>query len=576
MDLKVSGAAASAAERAAIDAHAASHGTARDQLLPLLHAVNDRVGWISPGAVEHLAVTIDVAPAEIFGVASFYDLFSLEDRSGPVVRRCVDIACQVNGAAVAHGEQASPCLGLCERAPAALVVEAGPQPRAEAHPGDGSVLPQQGDPGLVLLRRVGVVDPGSVDDYRATGGYRALRRAAALGAAGVLREVIDSGLLGRGGAAFPAGRKWSAVAAQPVRPKYVVVNADESEPGTFKDRIVMERDPFALVEAATIAGFAVGAEQGYVYLRGEYPGARHRLAAAIAQAYGRGLLGGDVMGLGFAFDLELRIGAGAYICGEETALFNSLEGFRGEPRSKPPFPVEVGLFGKPTLVNNVETLINVLPIVLDGGPAYAATGAGRSTGTKLYCVSGRVQRPGLYELPFGATLRQLLELAGGVARGRPLQAVLIGGAAGAFLTADELDTPLTFEGLQAAGATLGSGVVVVLDDTVELGPVVARIAAFFRHESCGQCVPCRVGTQRQVEALERLAGPGADRRRELTLLADLDAVMTDASICGLGQTASTAVRSALAKFDLYGHGPDSEPRLPASGNRPADPGQRSR
>jgi NADH-quinone oxidoreductase subunit F len=331
-----------------------------------------------------------------------------------------------------------------------------------------------------------------------------------------------------------------------------VANADESEPGTFKDRIVMERDPFALVEAMTIAGFVGGAERGYIYLRGEYPLARRRLAAAIDQAYRRGYLGDDVMGHGFAYDLELRIGAGAYICGEETALFNSLEGFRGEPRSKPPFPVDVGLFGKPTLVNNVETLLNVLPIVLDGGPAYAATGAGMSTGTKLYCVSGRVERPGLYELPFGVTVRQLLDLAGGVAGGRPLQAVLMGGAAGAFLTPEELDVPLTFEALREAGATLGSGVVVVLDDAVDLSLVLARIAAFFRHESCGQCVPCRVGTQRQVEALERLAAPGADRHTDLALLADLDAVMTDASICGLGQTAASAIRSALVKLQPYG------------------------
>ena len=235
-------------------------------------------------------------------------------------------------------------------------------------------LPQHGDPALVLLRRVGVVDPDSLDDYRVHGGYAALRRAVALGPSGVLRELGDSGLVGRGGAAFPTGRKWSAVAAQPSRPKYVVANADESEPGTFKDRVVMERDPFALVEATTIGGFAVGAERGYIYLRGEYLEARRRMASAIEQAYRRGYLGADVMGLGFDFDLELRIGAGAYICGEETALFNSLEGFRGEPRSKPPFPVEVGLFGRPTLVNNVETLINVLPIVLHGGQAFAASG----------------------------------------------------------------------------------------------------------------------------------------------------------------------------------------------------------
>jgi NADH-quinone oxidoreductase subunit F len=551
MDLKLSGGVASAIEQTAIDTHVAAHGIARDQLLPLLHAVNDRVGWISPGAISHLATTLDVAPAEIFGVASFYDLFSFEERVEPVVHRCVDIACQVNGVTVAGGEHASPCLGLCEQAPAALLIEAGEWPRAEVLNRRDDPLPQHGDSSLVLLRRVGVVDPGSLDDYRAHGGYEALRQAFTLGPAGVLRELSDSGLVGRGGAAFPLARKWSAVASAPVRPKYVVANADESEPGTFKDRIIMERDPFALIEAMTIAGFVAGASRGFVYLRGEYPDARRRLSNAIEQAYRRGYLGDNVMGQGFGFDLELRIGAGAYICGEETALFNSLEGYRGEPRSKPPFPVEIGLFGKPTLINNVETLINVLPILLDGGAAFAATGEGNSTGTKLYCVSGRVERPGLYELAFGATLRQLLLLAGGVAGGRRLRAVLMGGAAGAFLTPDELDTPLTFDGLRSAGASLGSGVVVVLDDTVELEPVLARIAAFFRHESCGQCVPCRVGTQRQVEALGRLAAPGADRERELGLLADLDAVMTDASICGLGQTAASAIRSALVKLRPY-------------------------
>jgi NADH-quinone oxidoreductase subunit F len=554
VDLKLSSREATETERACIDAHVAAHGTARDQLLPLLHALNDRVGWISPGAVNHLAAAVDVAPAEIFGVASFYDLLSLEERSGPLVHRCVDIACQVNGAVVGDGERASSCLGLCERAPAALLTAPGDPATVEVRAAEARPLPQQGDPSLILLRRVGVVDPDSIDDYRAHGGYEALRRSVAIGAAGVLRELLDSGLVGRGGAAFPTGRKWSAVASSPVRPKYVVANADESEPGTFKDRIVMEQDPFALVEAMTIAGFAVGAERGYVYVRGEYPVARRRLARSIAEARRRGFLGDDVMGLGFGFDLDLRVGAGAYICGEETALFNSIEGFRGEPRSKPPFPVEVGLFGKPTLVNNVETLINVLPIVLDGGPAYAASGSGSSTGTKLYCVSGRVERPGLYELAFGATLRQLLGRAGGVTGGRPLQAVLVGGAAGSFLTADELDTELTFEGLRSAGATLGSGVVVVLDDTVSIPAVLERVAAFFRHESCGQCVPCRVGTTRQVESLQRLAAGGADRRRELALLADLDAVMTDASICGLGQTAASTIRSALAKLQPYGAG----------------------
>ena len=371
---------------------------------------------------------------------------------------------------------------------------------------------------------------------------------------GVLRELTDSGLVGRGGAAFPTGRKWSAVASAPARPKYVVANADESEPGTFKDRIVMERDPFALVEAMTIAGFVAGAERGYVYLRGEYPVARRRLAAAIDQAYRRGYLGDDVMGHGFAYDLELRIGAGAYICGEETALFNSLEGFRGEPRSKPPFPVDVGLFGKPTLVNNVETLLNVLPIVLDGGPAYAATGAGMSTGTKLYCVSGRVERPGLYELPFGVTLRQLLALAGGVADGRPLQAVLMGGAAGAFLTPDELDTALTFEGLQASRRHARIGRRRRARRHASIWPRCSP-ASLPSSATRAAASACRAGSAPSARSRPSNAWPrrAPIARLDLALLADLDAVMTDASICGLGQTAASAIRSALVKLQPYGH-----------------------
>ncbi len=282
------------------------------------------------------------------------------------------------------------------------------------------------------------MDPADLDDYRAHGGYTALRRAFALGPAGVIREVTDSGLLGRGGAAFPTGRKWQATASQPDHPHYLVCNADESEPGTFKDRVLMEGDPYALVEAMTIAAYATGARLGYLYLRGEYPRALERMEHAIAQARARGLLGDDVLGQGFSFDIEIRRGAGAYICGEETALFNSIEGYRGEPRSKPPFPVEKGLFGKPTVENNVETLVNVLPILTLGAPAYAAIGTRASTGPKLFCVSGSVARPGIYELPFGATLGELLTLAG-VRDG--LRAVLLGGAAGGFVRPDELDIP---------------------------------------------------------------------------------------------------------------------------------------
>jgi NADH-quinone oxidoreductase subunit F len=403
-----------------------------------------------------------------------------------------------------------------------------------------------------LLRRVGVANPESLDDYRAHGGYDALIRAFALGPAGIVREVNESRLVGRGGALFPTGRKWDAVARAAARPHYMVCNADESEPGTFKDRVLMEEDPFAVIEAMTIAALATGCEQGYIYIRGEYPLATKRLLGAFAQARVAGLLGERVMGEPVRFDIELRRGAGAYICGEETALFNSIEGLRGEPRNKPPFPVESGLFGKPTVVNNVETLANVLDIVRYGGAAFASTGTEQSTGTKLFCVSGCAVRPGVYEVPFGMTLKALIERAGGVRDGRSLQAVLLGGAAGVFVTPDGPDFPLTLEGARAAGATLGSGVVMLFDDRADLRDITLRIAEFFRHESCGQCVPCRVGTVRQEEALHRLSASPESRGKDVALIDDLAQAMRDASICGLGQTASSAVQSAIRKLRVFG------------------------
>jgi NADH-quinone oxidoreductase subunit F len=338
-----------------------------------------------------------------------------------------------------------------------------------------------------------------------------------------------------------------------VTPHYLVCNADESEPGTFKDRVLLEGDPFAIVEAMTIAGWATGCERGILYLRGEYPLAAARMAHAIAEARAHDLLGEDVMGQGVRFEIEIRRGAGAYICGEETAIFNSIEGLRGEPRNKPPFPVQAGLWGKPTLVNNVETLANVLPIVLHGGEAFARTGVGQSTGTKLFCLSGAVRLPGVYEVPFGTTLRELIALAGGPAEGRTLRAILVGGAAGSFVRGDELDIPLTIEGTRAAGTALGSGVVMAFDDTHDIEDAILRIAAFFRDESCGQCVPCRVGTVRQEEALHRLA-LGRSRggvETELALLDEVGLAMRDASICGLGQTAYAAVESAVKRLGLY-------------------------
>jgi NADH-quinone oxidoreductase subunit F len=574
-------------ERSAIETFLEREIPRRDLLLPALHSVNDRVGWISAGALNLISERLDVAPAEVYGVATFYAMFAMKEQPRKVVHVCDDIACQTNGADALCAELErtcgkagtpsitadgsftwlrSPCLGLCERAPAALVIEAGPVPWGRAvapmNAGDVTSLAQGGTIGAAsrngasrpnigggpfkLLARVGKINPEDIDEYRAHGGYVALRRALELGPAGVVREVNASKLVGRGGAAFPTGRKMDAVAKEAVRPHYLVCNADESEPGTFKDRVVMENDPFAVIEAMTIAALGGGCEQGFIYVRGEYPLAAARLQNAIDQARTRGLLGENIFGKGLNFDIEIRRGAGAYICGEETALFNSIEGKRGEPRNKPPFPAQSGVFGKPTLANNVETLVCLPLIILEGGDAFARIGTENSTGPKLFCLSGCVERPGVYEVPFGTTLGELIELGGGLRGGKKLRTVLMGGAAGSFVGPDALSMPLTFEATRAAGTTLGSGVVMVFDESIDLGHTLHRIAAFFRDESCGQCVPCRVGTVRQEEALHRIAHSPIDKRTvDVDLLADVGRVMRDASICGLGQTAAGAIDSAL-------------------------------
>ena len=612
MDLKFSNAEASADERDAVDRLLGAgdggwHGGERDEqdhrrahtgraaraqrhlVMEALHAVNDRVGWISPGALNYVGKRLSIAPADVYSVATFYALFSTHPRPQRIVHVCTDIACMARGskdvcadlqkrlgpASADNGWKHSPCLGVCERAPAAMAVEAGDPPHehligpatvdeialaladgpaalaAEAPP--VMAVPQAGQDGLMLLKRVGQVDPESIDDYLATDGYAGLRRAFEMAPAQVIGEVKDSRLMGRGGAAFPAGIKWESTAKQPATPRYLVCNADESEPGTFKDRAILEGDPFALIESMTIAGYAIGAARGFIYLRGEYPRAHRMLHNAIDKARERGFLGSNILGKGFSFELEIRRGAGAYICGEETAIFNSIEGYRGEPRSKPPFPFEAGLFGKPTVVNNVETLCNVPLIMQMGGAQYARIGTEGSTGPKLFCVSGNLVRPGVYEVPFGATLGDVLTLAGGVPQGRKLQAVLLGGAAGGFVRADELNIPLTFEGARANTTTLGSGVVLAFDDTVELPAILLRIARFFRDESCGQCVPCRVGTVRQEEALLRIAHNRRDaaaKARDVSLLRDVGLVMKDSSICGLGQAAWNAVESAIDRLGV--------------------------
>jgi len=620
MDLRISDAQPTADEREAIDAllgpptsgwdggardpvrdtHVAFGGhdarARRHLLLPALHAAQSRAGWLSEGALMYVCTRLNVPPADAWGVATFYALFSTTPRPRRVLHVCDDIACKCAGAdalIAAFEKEAgpayhapagdhvdvgeftwmrSPCLGLCDLGPAALLQEAGRKPRelaignatvaklTDAKAG-GKSLPVPGvpttpgrhDDDLWLSSRFGAVDPTRLDAYRKSGGYVALAKALEKGAEWVIAEVTASKLLGRGGAAFPTGRKWHAVARQPARPHYLVCNADESEPGTFKDRWLMEEDPFALVESMTIAGFATGCELGYLYVRGEYPLANERVRNALAQAREAGLLGANIMGKGMTFDIEIRRGAGAYICGEETALFNSIEGLRGEPRNKPPFPVQAGLFGKPTVVNNVETLMNVPPILRMGGARFAKTGTAQSTGTRLFCVSGSVRNPGLYEFEFGLTAGAVLDAAGGVPAGRKLQAILLGGAAGVFIRPDELDLRLTFEDTRAAKATLGSGVFMVVDDSVDLKALLLRIASFFRDESCGQCVPCRVGTVRQEESLHRIAARKSigGVNGEIALLDEVGAAMKDASICGLGQTAYSAIESAIHRLKVY-------------------------
>lgn len=630
MDLHLTDAQATAEERAAVDSElglpqSGSHDCrqqsvdmrvacesshdSRHLLLPVLHAIQKRIGWISPGGLNYIASRLDVAPAEVYGVASFYGMFSLEPRPPVVVHVCDDIACVTRGAdklcaelETTLGAAGSPCaggravwlrsqcLGLCERAPAVLVTSAGEQPKervlapasAEAvhtlmndavqhrQPDEPDVLdvrvsvPQRAESSesfpLRLLHRIGQDGPPSLEVYQRLGGYRGLRKALEVGVEETLRELFTSGLLGRGGAAFPTAAKWEALFLQrprlqqePGRRHYVICNADESEPGTFKDRILMEGDPFAVLEGLTIGAFITGARQGYIYLRGEYPLAAQRVQQAIESATENGFLGDNILGSGLQFTIEIRRGAGAYICGEETALFNSIEGYRGEPRNKPPFPTQSGLFRQPTAVNNVETLVNVPGIILESGTAFASVGTELSTGTRLFCLSGHVARPGIYEVALGTTLRQLIDIAGGVAGNGKLQAVLLGGAAGTFVGLHELDHPLTFENTRAIGASLGSGVVMLFDETVDLRRVLLRIAGFFRHETCGQCVPCRVGVVRQQEALQRLVSgePLGSVAQEITMLREISQAMRDASICGLGQTASSALESAMRRWSLF-------------------------
>jgi len=543
----------------------------RTALLPALHAAQELYGYIPEPVAAAVGQALRVPLADVYGVIDFYALFYREPVAKTVIHVCGDPACSMAGAdgvmkvmaqqVERHRIQGqiqdtikverAPCLGLCEHAPA-LLIQGAPVPKADTQSWEDLVSGKAQRPYSVVGGDINLLTFNcgkgritNLDGYRKSGGYDSLRKALALSPDAIVAEVKAAGLVGRGGAAFPTGVKWEAVAASNEPVKYVVCNADEAEPGTFKDRVVIEDDPHRVLEGLIICAFAVGAHKGYLYIRGEYNLQYLILKAAIAEARQAGFLGTNILGSSFDFDIELRRGAGAYICGEETALFESIEGKRGFPRVKPPFPTTHGLFGKPTVINNVETLINIPLILKVGSAAYRHLGTQKSPGPKLFCVSGDVVRPGLYEVPFGVTFRHLMDdLAGGMRPGHKFQAALFGGAAGAFAMEKDLDVRLSFEDLRAAGLPLGSGVITVFDETRSMQDILLRLGHFFADESCGKCYPCQMGTQRQYEILQRIAEnralPG-DKDR----LLDVGWTMTDASLCGLGQTAASAVMSAI-------------------------------
>jgi NADH:ubiquinone oxidoreductase subunit F (NADH-binding)/NADH:ubiquinone oxidoreductase subunit E len=553
-----------------VDDAVARHGRSPDATLPVLldvQAANH--GSLSKPVLGAVADALGVNDARVYGVGSFYSLLSTQPRTGKVVRVCDGPVCMLRGAealgrsikaAATSGEWAAErcsCLGLCDCAPAAL---RGEEPC-------GPVLPDQAAdllngypcgrvpccakplPGEVrgTMARIGQIDPESVHSAIEAGAYRALDAALANPPAAILDAVDRCGLRGCGGAGFPTGRKWRMVAQAPGCEKYVICNADESEPGTFKDRVLMQGDPHLLLEGMALAGYAVGAGKGIIYIRGEYEWIARRLERAIVQAEERGWLGPDIRACGFSFRVHVHRGAGAYICGEETALLESLEGKRGEPRIRPPYPTTHGYQGKPTLINNVETLCLVPPILTRGADWFCSLGRPASPGTKVFTVTGFVNRPGAFEAPLGITLRQVIEqFGGGLRNGSRFKAALTGGAAGLFAPAALLDVPIDFDS-RKQGVSLGSGAMLILDESVHVPTLLGWLLHFFEVESCGKCTPCREGTREVRLICERIAARGA-RTGDLAELRRLSCLMNVTSLCGLGQSVAWPVESALRHF----------------------------
>jgi len=552
-----------------VDAAVARHGESTTSLLPILQEVQCFGGSLGKQEIAATAEALRLSQSQVLGVASFYSLLSTQPRTGHVVRLCDGPVCQLAGserlrALLPSGlDDTSPwcilrtsCLGLCDRAPAALVDHqpCGPlsaEKLVEVPAGWRGVSPSYSAPRegecRIALARLGRVDPESLDSAVSFGAYQTLLNAVRRSSQDVLEAIDQSGLQGRGGAGFPTGKKWRAVAVQDATSKFVVCNADESEPGVFKDRVLLEGDPHLMLEGLALCAYAVGASEGFVYVRGEYAPAADRLERAIAQAETAGYLGERIGGSEFALRLHVHRGAGAYICGEETALLESLEGRRGEPRPRPPYPTAHGYLGQPTVVNNVETLCHVPAIVRQGPHWYRSLGTATSPGTKLFTVLGHVQQPGCFEAPFGITLREAIErFGGGMRPGARFKMALTGGAAGTIVPAASLDVPLDITSGRA-GVQLGSGAIIAMDESVSAAELLLWLLWFFENESCGKCTPCREGTRAVRQRAERLAA-GRGQGDDLAELARFARLIHDTSLCGLGQSVAWPIETALRHF----------------------------
>jgi NADH-quinone oxidoreductase subunit F len=549
----------------------------RSALLPALQILQEQEGGLSGAAMEYLAGLLGLTPAQVYDTASYYSMLYFSPIGKTHIEVCTNLSCALSGSeklltetcqklGIREGETTADgrfsvhrveCLAACGGAPAVQVngewlehATNADMDRVLAGEAVTRCFDWPRTPGeVILLANCWKEDSAALETYREGGGYRRLEDYLRMEPDAIIEELRKSSLRGRGGAGFPTGLKWSFLPKDDARPRYLCVNADESEPGTYKDRLLIERDPHRLIEATVISSHAIRAETAFIYIRGEFHEGARTLEKAVAEARAAGFVGKSILGTGVNVDIVVHRGAGAYECGEETALIESLEGKRGQPRLKPPFPAVVGLYGCPTIVNNVETITNV-PLVLErGADWYATYGIEKNGGPKLYCISGDVEKPGVYELPMGRiTLRELIEdYAGGVRGGRKLKAVIPGGSSTPALTADEIDVPMSFEGLAGAGSMLGSAGTIVLDETRDMVDATRILTHFYKHESCGKCSPCREGTGWMLRLVEKIAAGRGEPRDMDTLRSVCDSI-AGKTLCPFGDAAIAPALSTMAKF----------------------------